>query len=203
MAIDSRKKKYPRRLLALPGLAPVKTAVLNSLTSAAGTGHGLPFPRTGCALVPDTSAGLPKQSFGTTDAAFGVIGTDRRSSFDWLNRSEYARSTAPESESDAMVAPAKGPEGSDHWSEPTGIVDLRADHQEQVLACDLAGLMAVSNWWVWHGHTANRADTGALHIPILSAEHSQIKGDLRADGIFADPSRTRRARPLARLDAVR
>ena len=107
-----------------------------------------------------------------------------------------------ESESDPVVAPAKCPEGSHHWSEQTGIVDLRADHKEQVLACDLAGWME-SNRSDWHGHTANRADTGALHIPILSAEHSQIKGDLRADGIFADPSRTRRARPLARLDAVR
>ncbi len=32
----SRKKKTPKRVLALPGLEHAKTAVLNSLTSASG-----------------------------------------------------------------------------------------------------------------------------------------------------------------------
>jgi hypothetical protein len=49
--------------------------------------------------------------------------------------------------------------GSQHRSTLAGVVDCRADHVEQILACGPAGSMVVYNGSVWHGHTANRCDT--------------------------------------------
>jgi ectoine hydroxylase-related dioxygenase (phytanoyl-CoA dioxygenase family) len=88
--------------------------------------------------------------------------------------------------------------GSHRWTgTPEGaMVDRRADHDGQVLACGPAGSLIVFNGSAWHGHAANRSDRLRR-----SLQGAFIPRDGRAGTDFASRMRLdTRARlgPLAR-----
>jgi ectoine hydroxylase-related dioxygenase (phytanoyl-CoA dioxygenase family) len=84
--------------------------------------------------------------------------------------------------------------GSHRSPELDGIVDLQADHEEQVLACGPAGSMIVYNGSVWYGHTANRSDR-----PRRSIQGAYIRRDAQSG---TDMRARMRPETLARLDAM-
>jgi hypothetical protein len=84
--------------------------------------------------------------------------------------------------------------GSHRSPDLAGIVDLRSDHEEQVLACGPAGSMIVYNGSVWHGHTANRSG-----LPRRSIQGAYIRRDAKS-GI--DLRSRMRPETISRLGAI-
>jgi hypothetical protein len=82
-------------------------------------------------------------------------------------------------------------------SAPEDVVsDVRADHDDQILACGPAGSLLVFNGSTWHGHTANRSDA-----PRRSLQGHFIPRDGQAATDFAacmQPETVARLSPLAR-----
>jgi ectoine hydroxylase-related dioxygenase (phytanoyl-CoA dioxygenase family) len=74
--------------------------------------------------------------------------------------------------------------------------DVRAPHEDEVLACGAAGSLLVFNGSTWHGHTANASDQ-----PRRSMQGAFIPRDGRAATDFAarmQPETRARLSPLAR-----
>ncbi|MDQ3417297.1 MAG: phytanoyl-CoA dioxygenase family protein [Acidobacteriota bacterium] len=88
--------------------------------------------------------------------------------------------------------------GSHRWLRPpeNTISDLRAEHDDQVLACGSAGSLLIFNGSAWHGHTKNTSSG-----PRRSLQGAFIPREGRAGTDFAarmQPETRARFGPLAR-----